>query len=77
VSHCGKQEGMLIDKAEEYTVRTDEKRNKLIVDFLDKKPQCLDYLFDATLNRSTYSIGQLSSLIMTLYETKLGIKLQV
>ncbi len=71
------KKGMLIDKAEEYTVRTDEKRNKLIVDFLDKKPQCLDYLFDATLNRSTYSIGQLSSLIMTLYETKLGIKLQV
>jgi cytidylate kinase len=69
------KKGMLIDKAEEYTLQTDEKRNRLVLDFLDKKPQCIDHLFDATLNRGSYSVGQLSTLIMDLYETKLGIKL--
>lgn len=76
VQNVMNKKGMLIGKAEEYTLETDEKRNRLIMAFLDKKPQCLDYLFDATLNRSTYSVEQLSSLILTLYETKLGIQLQ-
>jgi cytidylate kinase len=76
VQNVMNKKGMLIGKAEEYTLETDEKRNRLIMAFLDKKPQCLDYMFDATLNRSTYSVEQLSSLILTLYETKLGIQLQ-
>jgi cytidylate kinase len=76
VQNVMKKKGMLIAKAEEYTLQTDEKRNKLIIDFLDKKPQCIDYLFDATLNRSSYSVEQLSSLILTLYEMKFGIKFQ-
>jgi cytidylate kinase len=76
VQNVMNKKGMLIGKAEEYTLETDEKRNRLIVAFLDKKPPCLDYLFDATLNRSTYSVEQLSSLILSLYETKLGIKPQ-
>ena len=76
VQNVMRKKGMLIDKAEEYTLQTDEKRHKLIIDFLDKKPQCIDLLFDAMLNRGSYSVGQLSSLIMNLYETKLGITLQ-
>ena len=76
VQNVMRKKGMLIDKAEEYTLQTDEKRHKLIIDFLDKKPQCIDHLFDAMLNRGSYSVGQLSSLIMNLYETKLGITLQ-
>jgi len=71
-----RKKGMVIEKAEEYTIQTDEKRHKLILDFLDKKTQCIDYLFDVTLNRSSFSLEQISSLILTMYETKLGVKLQ-
>lgn len=68
-----KKKAMVIEKAEEYVLETDEKRYKMIIDFLDKKPQTIDYLFDATLNRSSFSIDQLSSLIVTMYEAKMGL----
>ncbi|MFN2312956.1 MAG: AAA family ATPase [Bacteroidales bacterium] len=73
VQNVMKKKGMIIEKAEAYTVETDQKRHKLIVDFLDKKPLSMDYLFDVTLNRSSFTIDQVSSLIMTMYESKLGI----
>jgi hypothetical protein len=44
----------------------------MIVSFLDKKPLSIDYLFDSTLNRSSFSIDQLSALILDMYEAKLG-----
>jgi hypothetical protein len=44
----------------------------MILSFLDKKPLTIDYLFDSTLNRSSFSIDQLSSLILNMYEAKLG-----
>lgn len=72
VENVMKKKGMIIEKAEEYVIETDEKRNKMIVSFLDKKPQSLDYLFDSTLNRSSFSIDQLSALILEMYEAKLG-----
>jgi len=72
VENVMKKKGMIIEKAEEYVIETDEKRNKMIVSFLDKKPQALDYLFDSTLNRSSFSIDQLSALILDMYESKLG-----
>lgn len=74
VDNVMKKKGMVIEKAEEYVVETDEKRHRLIVDFLDKKPLSLDYLFDVMLNRSSFSVEEISSMIMTVYETKLGIQ---
>jgi cytidylate kinase len=76
VQNVMKKKGMIIEKAEEYVTQTDEKRQKLIVDFLDKKPQCIDHLFDVTLNRSSFTLEQISRLIMTIFETKLGLKPQ-
>jgi cytidylate kinase len=73
VKNVMKKKGMIIEKAEAYTVETDEKRHKLIVDFLDKRPLSIDHLFDVTMNRSSFTIEQISSLIMTMYESKLGI----
>lgn len=58
VQNVMKKKGMIIEKAEEYVVNTDEKRQKLIVDFLDKKPQCIDHLFDVTLNRSSFTLNR-------------------
>jgi cytidylate kinase len=72
VENVMKKKGMIIEKAEEYVIETDEKRNKMILSFLDKKPQAIDYLFDSTLNRSSFSIDQLSALILDMYESKLG-----
>lgn len=72
VENVMKKKGMIIEKAEEYVIETDEKRNKMILSFLDKKPQAIDYLFDFTLNRSSFSIDQLSALILGMYEAKLG-----
>jgi cytidylate kinase len=73
VQNVMKKKGMIIEKAEAYTVETDEKRHKLILDFLDRKPQSIDYLFDVTLNRSSFTVEQISSLIMMMYDSKLGI----
>ena len=70
------KKGMIIEKAEEYTLQTDEKRHKLIIDFMDKKLSSIDSLFDVTLNRSSFTIEQISSMIMTMYESKLGVKLK-
>ncbi len=47
VENVMKKKGMIIQKAEEYVIETDEKRNKMIAGFLDKKPQTIDYLFDS------------------------------
>lgn len=72
VENVMRKKGMIIEKAEEYVIETDEKRNKMILSFLDKKPLSIDYLFDSTLNRSSFSIDQLSALILEMYEAKLG-----
>ena len=72
VENVMRKKGMIIEKAEEYVIETDEKRNKMIVSFLDKKPLSIDYLFDSTLNRSSFSIDQLAALILDMYEAKLG-----
>jgi cytidylate kinase len=70
VQNVMKKKNMSIEAAEEYVVYTDEKRYNLIRDFLDKKPLNIDYLFDATLNRASFTIQELSELIVTLYDKK-------
>jgi cytidylate kinase len=72
VENVMKKKNMDIEAAEEYVVDTDEKRFNLIHTFLDKKPLNIDYLFDATLNRSSFTIQQISEMICTMYEKKLG-----
>jgi len=76
VQNVMKKKGMITEKAEEYVIQTDEKRNRLIVDFLDKKPVSIDHLFDVSINRSSFTIDQISSAILSLYESKLGTKLK-
>lgn len=76
VQNVVKKKGMIIEKAEEYVRQTDEKRHKLIVDFLDKKSVSIDHLFDVSINRSSFTIDQISSMILSMYEARLGIKLK-
>jgi cytidylate kinase len=70
VENVMRKKQLSIGKAEEYVIDTDEKRHHLILSFLDKKPLNIDYLFDATLNRSSFSIPELSEIIVSLYEKK-------
>lgn len=70
VENVMKKKSMDIETAEEYVVDTDEKRFNLIQAFLDKKPLNLDYLFDATINRSAFTIKETTDLIVTMYEKK-------
>lgn len=71
VENVMKKKSMDMETAEEYVVDTDEKRFNLIHTFLDKKPLNIDYLFDATLNRSSFSIQQIADMICMMYEKKL------
>ena len=70
VENVMKKKQMDIETAEEYVVDTDEKRFNLIYTFLDKKPLNIDYLFDASINRSSFPIQEISDLILSMYEKK-------
>ena len=72
VENVMKKKEMEIETAEEYVVDTDEKRHNLITTFLDKKSINIDYLFDISINRHSFSIEEISKLVVSLYETKVG-----
>jgi cytidylate kinase len=72
VDNVMKKKNMNIETAEEFVVDTDEKRFNLIQTFLDKKPQTIDYLFDATINRSSFTIRETADFIASMYEKKIS-----
>ena len=72
VENVMKKKEMDIEAAEEFVVDTDEKRFNLIQTFLDKKPLNIDYLFDATINRSSFTIQETADLIVSMYEKKVS-----
>ena len=72
VENVMKKKELNIEAAEEYVVDTDEKRFNLIHTFLDKKPLNIDYLFDATLNRSSFTIQQISEIVCSMFDWKIG-----
>lgn len=64
-----------IEDAEEFIIDTDEKRYNIILNFLDKKPLNIDYLFDASINRSSYTVDQMADIILHLFKKRIaGIK---
>jgi cytidylate kinase len=71
VENVMKKKNIDIEAAEEYVVDTDEKRHNLILTFLDNKPLSIDYLFDATINRNTFSIDETAELITMMYDKKI------
>jgi cytidylate kinase len=70
VENVMKKKEMTLETAEEYVIDTDEKRFNLIETFLDKKPLNIDYLFDATINRSSFTIPEIAAMILTMFEKK-------
>jgi len=71
VGNIVKKRALDIEAAEEFVVDNDEKRHNLIISFLDKKPVTLDYLFDVTLNRSSFSVEQIAETLSVLYKKKM------
>ncbi len=72
VENVMKKKKMDIETAEEYVIDTDEKRFNLIQAFLEKKPLNIDYLFDSTINRRSFTIRESTDLIVSMYEKKVG-----
>ncbi|HUX55496.1 MAG TPA: cytidylate kinase-like family protein [Bacteroidales bacterium] len=72
VENVMKKKEMEIGAAEEYVVDTDEKRFNLIRAFLDKKPLNIDYMFDSTINRKSFTIKEIVELIIIMYEKKVS-----
>ena len=71
VENIMRKRKMDIEDAEEFTVDTDEKRYNLILNFLEKKPLNIDYLFDVIINRSSYNIDLMAELILQHYMRRL------
>jgi cytidylate kinase len=76
VDNVKRKKEMTLGAAEEFVIDTDEKRFNLIQAFLDKKPKNIDYLFDATINRSSFTIPDISDIILSLYEKKICPKIE-
>jgi cytidylate kinase len=70
IENVMKKKALDIEAAEKYVVDTDEKRFNLIQAFLDKKSLNIDYLFDATVNRSSFTNKEISELIVSMYDKK-------
>jgi cytidylate kinase len=70
VENVMRKKEMNMETAEKFVVDTDEKRFNLIQSFMDKKPLNIDYLFDATINRKSYSIEDIADLVLSMYEKK-------
>ena len=76
VENVMKKKSMNIETAEKYVIDTDEKRFNLIQSFLVKKSLSLDYLFDATFNRSSFSIQEVAEMALYMYEKKVVKQIQ-
>jgi cytidylate kinase len=72
VENVMKKKKIDIEAAEEFVVDTDEKRFNLIQTFLDNKSLNIDYLFDATFNRSSFTILETADFITSMYEKKIN-----
>jgi cytidylate kinase len=72
VENVMKKKAMNIETAEEYVINTDDSRFNLIQGFLDKKSVNIDYLFDSTINRNSFTIIEIAELIVSMYEKKIG-----
>jgi cytidylate kinase len=72
IENVMKKKSMDIETAEEYVVNTDECRFNLIQTFLEKKSINIDYLFDSTINRNSFTILEIAELIVSMYEKKIG-----
>jgi cytidylate kinase len=72
VENIMRKRAMGIEAAEEFIIESDKNRFSLIQAFLDKKSIVMDNLFDATINRNSFTIEATSDLILSMYNKKLS-----
>ena len=70
VENVMRKKSMGLEATEKFVIETDEKRHDLIQIFLDKKYKNVETLFDATLNRISFSVPETADLIVSMYEKK-------
>jgi cytidylate kinase len=70
VRNVMKKKEMNAATAGKFVIETDNNRLNLIQAFLGKRPLNIDYLFDATINRNSFSIQEIADLILSMYEKK-------
>ncbi len=76
VENVMRKKNMTYEAAGKYIVETDAKRNDLIRVFLDRNFQDIDSLYDVTINRMSYSIDDISDVVVSMFEKKIAGKLQ-
>lgn len=76
VENVMKKKSLEIGKAEEFVLDTDEKRFRLIQMFLKQKSVNIDYLFDSTINRRSFTIDQTATLIEEMYVSKVHYQME-
>lgn len=74
VENVMKKKELSMEAAETFVVDTDEKRFQLIQTFLEKKSVNIDYLFDATINRGSFTIKEIADMILMMYDNKVGVR---
>ena len=72
VENVMKKKNMDREATEKFVIETDEKRQDLIQTFLDKKIRNIETLFDATINRISFSVPETAELIVSMYEKKVA-----
>lgn len=72
VENIMKKNKMDIEAAEEFILESDKNRFAMIQTFLEKKTVIIDHLFDATINRSSFTVQEISDLILFMFEKKLA-----
>ena len=72
VENIMKKNKMDIENAEEFILESDKNRFAMIQTFLEKKTVIIDHLFDATINRSSFTVQEISDLILFMFEKKLA-----
>ena len=72
VENIMKKNKMDIETAEEFILESDKNRFAMIQTFLEKKSVIIDHLFDATINRSSFTVQEISDLILFMFEKKLA-----
>lgn len=70
VQNVMKKKELDIEAAEKYVIETDEKRFNTIQSFLEKKALNMESLFDATINRGSFTIKETADFIVSMYERK-------
>jgi len=77
VENVMRKKNMNIEEAEEFILETDEKRFRLIQIFLKQKSINIDYLFDVTINRKSFTVEQTADLIELMYEHKICCQMEM